>query len=73
MGRGTRGPATRAEIASQISASPDEVSREGGDPDGPLGRAIRLGLVEQDTSYKGYWRLTSEGQVQLRAYPPKPC
>lgn len=64
-GGATGGSATRDEIASQLSVSPDEVSRTGGDPDGPLGRAIKLGYVEPNPTYKGYWRLSLAGQAQL--------
>ena len=66
-GGATAGSATRVEIALHLSVPPDDVSREGGDPDGPLGRAIKLGYVEPTARYNGYWRLTPAGQAQLRA------
>src|ERR1039458_484627 len=66
-GIAARAAATGVEIALHLSVPPDDVSREGGDPDGPLGRAIKLGYVEPTARYNGYWRLTPAGQAQLRA------
>jgi hypothetical protein len=57
--------ATRAEIAEYLSLLPDGISREGSPPTGPLGRASRDGLLEEDPRNPGYWRLTEEGRVKL--------
>jgi hypothetical protein len=65
-GQGIDGSATRDEIARELSVLPDEVSGEARNPDGPLGRAIGVGYVEEDPRYKAYWRLTAAGRAQLR-------
>lgn len=52
-GGATGKSATRLEIATHIKVAADEVRREGAPPDGPLGKAIELGYVEQHPAYKG--------------------
>jgi hypothetical protein len=61
LGRG----ATRKEIAVHLQVSEDEISREGRDPDGPLGRAVSRGFVAAHPSYLGYWLLTPAGVARL--------
>ena len=63
--RRKNGCATRDEIAEHLGVRPDDVSREGREPDGPLGEALNDGLIEPDPKHPGYWRLTAEGLAFL--------
>jgi hypothetical protein len=56
---------TRVEIAAHLDVHADDISREGGSPTGPLGQAATGGLIEEDPSYRGYWRLTPAGETAL--------
>jgi hypothetical protein len=57
--------ATRVEIASYLSVSSEDISREGSPPTGPLGKALDEGLIEENADYAGYWRLAPHGQAML--------
>jgi hypothetical protein len=48
----------------RAEAEQTDVSREGS-LTGPLGTAATEGLIEEDSNYAGYWKLTSDGQTRL--------
>lgn len=49
--------ATRVEIARELKVNPEDVSSEGGEPDGPLGAAVDAARVEGHPRYAKYWRV----------------
>jgi hypothetical protein len=53
----TREAATRVEIAQELEVNLEDVSSEGGEPDGPLGAAVDAARVEEHRRYAKYWRV----------------